>query len=96
MTAMPNFFIKAENCLDDAKLLADEQSGGAVPYFNVDQLQKRAEIYAMLALADDGGDQFAGLKQIADSLDSVATEIGGLAKATEDGGNVGCYNCKEP
>ena len=39
---------KAVTSLNDAKVLADVQSDGTMP-FSVDQLHKRAEIYALLA-----------------------------------------------
>ena len=69
---------KAVTSLNDAKVLADVQSDGTMP-FSVDQLHKRAEIYALLAtigsVAGRDTELSENLSDVADSLRGIAISI---------------------
>ena len=69
---------KAVTSLNDAKVLADVQSDGTMP-FSVDQLHKRAEIYALLAtigsLSGRDTELSENLSDVADSLRGIAMSI---------------------
>ena len=70
---------KAVTALNDAKLLADVQSQLSAMPFSVDQLHKRAEIYALLAtigsLSGRDTELSENLSDVADSLSGIAISI---------------------
>ena len=70
---------KAVTSLNDAKLLADVQSQLSAMPFSVDQLHKRAEIYALLAtigsLSGRDTELSENLSDVADSLRGIAMSI---------------------
>ena len=71
---------KAVTSLNDAKVLADVQSDGTMP-FGVDQLHKRAEIYALLATI---GSLSGRDTELSENLSDVADSLRGLAMSISD------------
>ena len=71
---------KAVTSLNDAKVLADVQSDGTMP-FSVDQLHKRAEIYALLATI---GSVSGRDTELSENLSDVADSLRGIAMSISD------------
>ena len=71
---------KAVTSLNDAKVLADVQSDGTMP-FSVDQLHKRAEIYALLATI---GSVSGRDTELSENLSDVADSLRGIAISISD------------
>jgi len=86
---------KAVTSLNDAKVLADVQSDGTMP-FSVDQLHKRAEIYALLAtigsIRDVIKDDISSSQliisgrdtELSENLSDVAVSLRGIAISISD------------